>query len=104
MLTSLRILINALSSALLPVLNAFLLLTLVSSVFAVLATDLFGELDDMFMDFLSLLCVCACVCCVYMALLRKNRSLFLLDDMFMDFLSLLCVCACVCVCVYDSFM
>jgi len=78
MLTSLRILINALSSALLPVLNAFLLLTLVSSVFAVLATALFGEHDDMFMDFLSLLCMCACVSCVYMTLLRKNRYMTLI--------------------------
>ena len=43
--TSLRILINALSSSVVPVLYSFLILLLVASVYAVIASDLFGAYD-----------------------------------------------------------
>ena len=42
-LRSLRILINALTSSIVPVLNAFVILLLVTSIYAVMATDLFGQ-------------------------------------------------------------
>ena len=46
--------IDALSSAVLPVLNAFVLLSLVSSIYAILGTDLFQHLEpEYFGDFLT---------------------------------------------------
>ena len=39
-------LINALSSSIIPVLNSFLILLLIGSVYAVIATDLFGAYDS----------------------------------------------------------
>ena len=50
-LTSLRILIHALSSSVIPVINSFVLLLLVSSVYAVVATDLFRNESELFADF-----------------------------------------------------
>ena len=44
-LKSLRMLINALTSSIVPVLNAFAILLLVTTVYAVVATDLFGDHD-----------------------------------------------------------
>ena len=44
-LTALRILLNALSSSVIPVLYSFMILLLVSSLYAVLSTDLFGKVD-----------------------------------------------------------
>ena len=44
-LTALRILLNALSSSVVPVLYSFMILLLVSSLYAVLSTDLFGGID-----------------------------------------------------------
>ena len=47
-LTALRVLINALSSSVVPVLYSFVILILISSIYSVLATDLFrprGEYD-----------------------------------------------------------
>jgi hypothetical protein len=43
-LNQLRIMIDALSSAVLPVLNAFVLVALVSSIYAIVGTDLFQDL------------------------------------------------------------
>ena len=48
---SLRMLINALVSSLLPVLNAFAILFLVSSIYAVVATDLYRSRSEFFTDF-----------------------------------------------------
>ena len=84
-LTSLRILTNALSSSVVPVIYAMLILVLVTAIYAVIATDLFHEYDDSFSSFSAslftlfqvLVCVCVYVCvCVCV-----------------------CVCACVCACV-----
>ena len=48
---SLRMLINALVSSLLPVLNAFAMIFLVSSIYAVVATDLYRSRSEFFTDF-----------------------------------------------------
>ena len=50
-LTSLRILTNALSSSIVPVTYAFLILVLVTSIYAVIATDLFYMVDPAFSSF-----------------------------------------------------
>ena len=50
-LTALRILINALSSSIVPVLYSFAILLLVSSIYAVIATELFSMDPDNFGDF-----------------------------------------------------
>ena len=44
-LMALRILLNALSSSVIPVLYSFMILLLVTSLYAVLCTDLFGQID-----------------------------------------------------------
>ena len=72
-LTELRMLINALTSSIVPVLYSFLILLLISTVYAVVATDLFSAIDptnfgDFSLSLFSLfqvsnhLYVCACVC------------------------------------------
>lgn len=50
---SLRILISALMSSIVPVLNSFAILLLVTSVYAVVATDLFHTKSEYFVDFMS---------------------------------------------------
>ena len=52
-MTSLRILINALTASAVAVLNAFAILLLVTSLYAVVAADLFGPQSDLFVDFVS---------------------------------------------------
>ena len=44
-LKKLRMLINALASSIVPVLNAFAILLLITTVYAVVATDLYREAD-----------------------------------------------------------
>jgi hypothetical protein len=55
--TSLRILINALSSSVVPVTMSFLILLLLASVYAVIASDLFGAYDDANFGYFSRSCL-----------------------------------------------
>ncbi|EKX41331.1 hypothetical protein GUITHDRAFT_112542 [Guillardia theta CCMP2712] len=48
MLNSFRVLINALSRSVIPVINAFCILLLVAAIFAIMATDFFGDLNEEF--------------------------------------------------------
>ena len=47
----LRMLINALASSVLPVINSFCILMLITSIYAVVATDLFRDKSEFFSDF-----------------------------------------------------
>lgn len=115
-LSSLRQIINALTAAILPVLNAFLIMLLVISIYAILAVSFYGELrPKLFGSFTRALFTMFQVCCHSMSwvmrimcclllVLRALYTAFRFISTLRSGLSvpshrcvLSCKCACVCV-------
>ena len=94
-LKKLRMLINALASSIVPVLNAFAILLLITTVYAVVATDLYREADPVhFANFSESL-----FSLFQMATGDSWGSIITRGLMTDERGDRLCVCVCVCLCV-----
>ena len=101
-LTELRMLINALTSSIVPVLYSFLILLLISTVYAVVATDLFSAIDptnfgDFSLSLFSLFQVSNHRVCMHACMHAYNC--YALRNCVRYRLIFLVVYVCVCVCV-----
>ena len=101
-LTELRMLINALTSSIVPVLYSFLILLLISTVYAVVATDLFSAIDptnfgDFSLSLFSLFQVSNHRVCMHACMHITATLCGTVSDIDSSFLSCMCVCVCVCV-------